>query len=80
MKGEPALQAADIAAFEFCKAALKHAEKGGGPQPDLRELRKSLANLCQTRHNGKLLTKERLILSFKQMVEFREKYGTEFVD
>src|SRR5882724_1201387 len=38
MRAEPALQAADIAAFEFLKAALKHAENGAGVQPDLREL------------------------------------------
>lgn len=55
-KSEPALQAADIAAFEFNKAALIAAET---KQPlKLDAVRKSLPNLCRTYHNGKLLMEQ----------------------
>lgn len=54
-QAEPALQAADIAAFEFNKLVVK-ATKNGSFEIDQNELRKSLLNLCNAKHSGILLT------------------------
>ena len=59
MKAEPALQAADIAAFEFNKVALKADEKQTLAL-DMGELRKSLPSLCQTHHYTILATENQL--------------------
>jgi hypothetical protein len=70
---EPALQAADMAAYEFNKVSLLAAEKGRMVTED--EVRKSLLNLCRTRHEGMLLTERELVPSFKQMLAFYKKHG-----
>jgi hypothetical protein len=70
MKGEPALQAADIAAFEFNKLALEIAEKGG-PDIPLSELRRSLSSLCKADSQGVLLRSEEMADAFP-----REKRAT----
>jgi hypothetical protein len=63
MKSEPALQAADVGAYELNKAQLEWIEKGYVDMP-LDELRKSLKSLCRTSHYGWLYNKERLALAF----------------
>jgi hypothetical protein len=67
MKGEPAIQAADIAAFELHKGALKWIERGFVDMP-LEELRKSIGSLCRTEHHGLLYRKEELQKSFAEIV------------
>jgi hypothetical protein len=79
MKAEPALQAADIAAFEYNKLALKVAESGRRVnEMNKAEVRRSLVNLCNTRHNGKLLTEKHLVPSFAEMLKFKRKHGSAF--
>jgi hypothetical protein len=77
MKDEPALQAADIAAYEFNKLALKAAERGGF-EIDENELRKSLLNLSRTAHRGGLLTEMELRKAFPPMVAFKKRHGSGF--
>lgn len=72
MKDEPALQAADIAAYEFNKVALEVAERGGLDIP-IKELRKSLSSLCQADHNGLLLRDQELAKAFPHMVKYKER-------
>lgn len=79
MKIEPALQAADISAYEFNKLAIKAAERGNF-EIDEGELRKSIINLCRTSHRGGLLTEKELIEAFSKMVEFKKKHGSGFID
>lgn len=79
MKFEPALQAADISAYEFNKLAIKGAEKGNFEISES-ELRKSLINLCRTSHRMGLLTEKELVEAFSQMIEFKRKHGSGFVN
>jgi hypothetical protein len=79
MRSEPALQAADIAAYEFNKFALKAAERGDS-EIDENELRKSLVNICRTGHIGRLLTAEQLRKAFPLMVAFKKQHGAGFAD
>lgn len=67
MKAEPALQAADIVAYELHKAELEWIARGYVDMP-LSELRKSLGSLCRTSHYGWVYNKERLALSFADIV------------
>lgn len=67
MKDEPALQAADIAAYELHKAELEWIGRGYVDMP-LVELRKSLSSLCRTSHYGWVYNKERLALTFADIV------------
>jgi len=79
MKAEPALQAADIAAFEYNKLALRVLDTGKRvSEMNSAEVRRSLVNLCDTRHNGKLLAEKNLIPSFAEMVKFKKKHGSAF--
>jgi hypothetical protein len=70
MQAEPALQAADVAAFEFNKVALKVVEWGGGDIPKS-EMRKSLSPLCRAEHYSYTLTKEVLPGAFAQIIRRR---------
>jgi hypothetical protein len=79
MKFEPGLQAADISAYEFNKLAIKGAERGNFEIDEI-ELRKSLINLCRTSHRGGLLTEKELVKAFSQMIEFKKKHGSGFID
>lgn len=74
MKAEPALQVADIAAYEFNKVAIEIAERGGNNIP-LDELRKSLPFLCRTEHYSFTLTKETLSEAFAQIIRLRKSKG-----
>lgn len=75
MEGEPALQAADIAAFEFNKAAQEIAQRGNVDIP-LDELRKSLPSLGRAPHFSFTLTRENLPESFAQIIRYRRSKGT----
>jgi hypothetical protein len=80
MRAEPALQAADIAAFEYNKLAQTVAKSGKRvPQLDRNEVRRSLINLSNTRHNGKLLTEKHLIPTFAAMLKFKKQHPSGFV-
>jgi hypothetical protein len=67
MKSDPALQAADVAAYELHKAELEWIKRGYVDMP-LDELRKSLKSLCRTSHYGWLYNKERLALAFADVI------------
>ncbi|HEU0144136.1 MAG TPA: hypothetical protein VFQ47_05065 [Nitrososphaera sp.] len=67
MKGEPALQAADIAAYELHKAELEWIARGYVDMP-LSELRKSLSSLARTSHYGWLYRKKELAESFADII------------
>jgi hypothetical protein len=77
-KDEPALQAADIAAYEFNKIALHCLENGYDIDPAA--LRKSVLNLCREPNNNfpLLLAGERMVKAFGAMVAFKEKHGGAF--
>jgi hypothetical protein len=74
MKAEPALQAADIAAYEFNKVAIKVTEKGDNDIP-VAEMRKSLPVLCRAEHYSFTLTEESLPGAFDQILRVRKSQG-----
>jgi hypothetical protein len=78
-EGEPALQAADIAAYEFNKFAERAIKNGLVIKPD--DLRKSVLNLARepNPHIPLLLIEDGLRQSFAQMVEFKKKHSAAFV-
>ena len=67
MKGEPALQAADITAYEMHKSTLTWIKRGLGDMPK-DELRKSISSLCRTEHHGLLYRKKELLESFADIL------------
>lgn len=71
MKDEPALQAADITAFEANKVALKWKEFSNSQDPTSL-MRKSFSSLAQTRHSGSVFTKERLLETFADIIRYEE--------
>lgn len=71
MKDEPALQAADIAAYELHKAQLEWIARGYVDMP-LSELRKSLSSLARTSHYGWLYRKKELAESFADITAHNE--------
>jgi hypothetical protein len=60
MEAEPALQAADVVAFEFGKIAVEVARRGH-TNFGLDELRRSVPSLCKAPHLGFTLTGQSLI-------------------
>ena len=77
-KDEPALQAADIAAYEFNKLALHSLENNY--ELDETALRKSVLNLCREPNNNAplLLAGDRMARAFGAMVAFKKKHGSAF--
>jgi hypothetical protein len=77
-KHEPALQAADIATYEFNKLALHSLENNY--ELDETVLRKSVLNLCREPNNNAplLLAGDRMARAFGAMVAFKEKHGGAF--
>lgn len=71
---EPALQAADIVAYEINKASQEVVIRGGGDIP-LDELRKSLPSLGRTPHLSATLTEENLPDAFAQIKRFMKSKG-----
>jgi hypothetical protein len=71
MKDEPALQAADIAAYEFNKVAIKVTENPTANIP-LDEMRKSLPILCRAEHFSFTLTGSELAAAFAQIIVRRK--------
>jgi hypothetical protein len=67
MKQEPALQAADILAYESYKANLEWIRRGFVDIPK-DELRKSLSTLARTSHYGWVQTKEHLRQGFEDII------------
>jgi hypothetical protein len=74
MEAEPAIQAADIAAFEFNKVAQEIAQRGNVDIP-LDELRKSLPSLGRAPHYSLTLTEENLPGAFAQIITRRKSTG-----
>lgn len=74
MQDVPALQAADIAAYEFNKVAIEVAQRGD-VNIALDELRRSLPSLCRTGHYSFTLTEENLSEAFSQIIRFRKSKG-----
>jgi hypothetical protein len=70
---EPALQAADIAAYELNKAAIKWLERGLQPTP-LSEMRAALRSLVRIEHYGWLWTKDQLAPFFANVPSNRRIY------
>ena len=74
---EPAIQAADLASWEFNQASIKTAREG---RLDIKLLRRELINLCRgARHNGKLWTAKEFIPSFAGMVAFKKEHGAAII-
>jgi hypothetical protein len=71
MESEPALQAADVAAFELGKIAVEVALRGHTNIP-FEELRKSIPSLCKAPHIGLTLTGPELDAAFAQIVARRK--------
>jgi hypothetical protein len=67
MKGEPALQAADIGAFELHKAVLKWIARGYVDMPK-NTLRKSLTTLARTSHYGWVYRKKEITETFADII------------
>jgi hypothetical protein len=74
MAAEPAIQAADIAAYEFNKVAQEVAQRGNLDIP-LAKLRKSLPSLGRAPHYSLTLTKENLPGAFAQISLRRKSTG-----
>ena len=76
MDGEPALQAADVAAYEFNKVALKAVETN--MEIDDAELRKSVLNLCREPHghNSILLTEKQFRSAFQAIADSKDQHGS----
>jgi hypothetical protein len=72
MSDEPALQAADITAYEANKVALKWLEFSTSENPT-ELMRKSFASLAQTSHSGSVLTKEHLLKDFADIIRYESK-------
>ena len=70
---EPALQAADIAAYEINKGAVKWIEKGFVDIP-LTDLRKALDSLVRTDYWGWLLRKRELEPTFAEILATRKRF------
>lgn len=70
---EPALQAADIGAYEINKAAIRWVEKGFADMP-LRDMRKALDSLVRTDYWGWLLRKKELEAWFAEMLATRQRF------
>jgi len=70
---EPALQAADIAAYEINKAALKWIEKGFVDIP-LQDMRRALDSLVRTDYWGWLLRKRELEPTFIEIAATRKRF------
>ena len=73
MKEEPALQAADIAAYEMNKGVLEWINRGYVDIPKT-ELRKALTSLAKTTHAGLAYRKEELKESFDEIVQHNRDY------
>lgn len=71
MESEPALQAADVAAFEMGKIAVEVAKRGH-TNISFDELRKSIPGLCKAPHTGLTLTGSELDAAFSQILSLRE--------
>lgn len=70
---EPAIQAADLASWEFNQASFTTAREG---RLDIQLLRKELLSLCRgAKHNGKLWTANEFKPSFAGMLDFRRRHG-----
>jgi hypothetical protein len=67
MKEQPALQAADVAAFEMHKGQLEWIKRGFVDIPK-NELRKSLGSLARTTHAGWVYTNQQLVESFEEIM------------
>lgn len=67
MRDEPALQAADVGAYELHKAQLEWITRGYVDMPKS-ELRKSLTTLARTDHHGWLYRKKELAETFKDII------------
>lgn len=67
MKGEPALQAADIGAFELHKGVLEWISRGYVDMPKS-TLRKSLTTLARTSHFGWLFRKKEIAETFADII------------
>lgn len=70
MKAEPALQAADVIAFEMQKGVLEWIERDFADIP-ISELRKSLASLCHADHWGLVYRKDELLGAFGDLQAHR---------
>lgn len=77
-KDEPALQAADIAAYEFNKIALNCIENADDLDPNT--LRKSVLNLCREPNNNfpLLIEGDRMRRAFEAMTAFKRVHGGTF--
>jgi hypothetical protein len=73
MKEEPALQAADIAAYEMNKAVLEWISRGYIDIPK-KELRKALSSLAKTDHAGWTYRKKELRESFDEISQHNQYY------
>jgi hypothetical protein len=73
MKEEPALQAADIAAYEMHKAVLEWISREYSDIPK-KELRKALSSLAKTDHAGWTYRKKELLESFDEIVQHNRHY------
>jgi hypothetical protein len=73
MKEEPALQAADIAAYEMNKAVLEWIDRGYVDIPK-QELRRALSSLAKTDHAGWLYREKELLESFEEIVQHNQHY------
>lgn len=72
MKDEPALQAADITAFECHKLALKWAENGFAQGVSDGEMRKSMLSLGQADHYGWVYRKEEILKTFADITQYEQ--------
>ena len=72
MEGEPALQAADIVAYEMNKIAIEIAERGHA-NILLAELRKTLPFLCKADHFGRTLREPELKAAFSDILSVRSR-------
>jgi hypothetical protein len=73
MKEEPALQAADIAAYEMNKAVLEWINRGYIDIPK-QELRRALTSLAKTDHAGWAYRKKELLESFDEIIQHNRYY------
>jgi hypothetical protein len=73
MKEEPALQAADIAAYEMNKAVLEWIDRGYVDIPK-QELRRALSSLAKAAHAGWTYRKKELLLTFEEIVQHNRYY------
>jgi len=73
MKEEPALQAADIAAYEMNKAVLEWINRGYVDIPK-QELRRALTSLAKTDHAGWAYRKKELLESFDEIIQHNRYY------